>query len=227
MSNIAKLDTLTTEIAEQIRNLPRHDAATLRALRRRISAELVALPAKSIVRIAQGIMRSGVPGCHVIACELIRHREDALGSIGARDLERLGRFMTSWAEVDTFACYVAGRVWRAGQIEDSVVVGWAGSDNRWWRRAALVSTVPLNVRAQGGACDAKRTLRICRLLASDRDPMVVKAMSWSLRALAARDPAAVNTFLERQGPRLATRVIREVRSKLVSGRKAPRPKRTE
>lgn len=172
-------------------------------------------------------MQSGAPGCHVIACELILHRPDALASIRAKDLERLGRSMASWGEVDTFACYVAGRVWRAGQIEDSVVLGWAASDNRWWRRAALVSTVPLNVRAQGGDGDAKRTLRICRRLADDRDPMVVKAMSWALRELAVRDAAKVRTFLQRHVSRLAPRVTREVQSKLESGRKAPRPERKE
>lgn len=227
MSDIAKFDALTTEIATQIRNLPRHDAATLRALRRRVSAELVAQPAKTIVRIAERIMQSGLPGCHVIACELILHRPDTLAGIRAKDLERLGRFMASWGEVDTFACYVAGRVWRAGQIEDSVVLGWAGSNNRWWRRAALVSTVPLNVRAQGGAGDAKRTLQICRQLADDRDAMVVKAMSWALRELAVRDPGAVRTFLQQQGSRLAPRVMREVQSKLESGRKARRRERNE
>src|SRR5690606_10410674 len=109
------------------------------------------------------------------------------------------------------------RVWRAGQIEDDVVLGWAGSDDRWWRRAALVSTVPLNVRAQGGSGDAKRTLRICRRLVADRDPMVVKAMSWALRALAVPDPTAVSAFLERHGERLAPLVLREVRSKLETG----------
>jgi 3-methyladenine DNA glycosylase AlkD len=220
VSSIADLNALAIEIADQLRNLPKHDAATLRALRRRVSAELVAQPAKSIVRIAKRIMQSGVPGRHVIACELILHRPDALATIRAKDLEHLGRFMANWAEVDTFACYVAGRAWRARQIEDSVVLGWAGSDNRWWRRAALVSTVPLNVRAQGGSGDARRTLRICRLLVADRDPMVVKAMSWALRELAVRDAAAVSTFLQRQDERLAPQVRREVRSKLETGRKA-------
>ena len=222
MSSIAELNALATEIEGELRNLPKHDAATLRALRRRVSAELAAHPAKDIVRIAERIMQSGVSGCHVIACELILHRPDALAAIRAKDLERLGRFMASWGEVDTFACSVAGRAWRAGQIDDSVVLGWAESSNHWWRRAALVSTVPLNVRAQGGSGDAKRTLRICRLLIADRDPMVVKAMSWALRGLAARDAAAVSKFLQRHGERLAPQVRREVRSKLESGRKAPR-----
>jgi hypothetical protein len=222
LSSAAELDVLTTEIADQLHNLPKHDAATLRALRRRVSIELATQPAKDIVRIAERLMQSGAPGRHVIACELILHRPDALATIRAKDLLRLGRFMASWGEVDTFACYVAGRAWRVRQIEDSVVLGWAESEDRWWRRAALVSTVPLNVRAQGGSGDAKRTLQVCRLLVADRDPMVVKALSWALRELAVRDPAAVTAFLQRHAERLAPQVRREVRSKLETGRKAPR-----
>ena len=225
MSSIAALNASATEIADELRNLPKHDAATLRALRRSVSADLAANSATDIARIAERIMHSGTPGCHVIACELILHRQDALATIRAKDLERLGRAMASWAEVDTFACYLAGRAWRAGQIEDSVVLGWAESNNRWWRRAALVSTVPLNVRAQGGSGHAKRTLRICRVLTDDRDPMVVKAMSWALRELAVRDPEAVSAFLRRYGERLAPQVRREVRNKLETGRKAPRRER--
>jgi len=50
-------------------------------------------------------------------------------------------------------------------------------DDRWWRRAALVSTVPLKVDSSGG--DVARTLEVCRLLVTDRDDYGIKAMSWA------------------------------------------------
>ena len=87
-------------------------------------------------------------------------------------------------------------------------LGRAPSD-RWWRRAALVSTVPLNLRAAGGTGDTSRTLAICEQLAADRDDMVVKALSWALRELSVRwDPDAVRAFLAHprpRGPRHAAR----------------------
>jgi 3-methyladenine DNA glycosylase AlkD len=55
----------------------------------------------------------------------------------------------------------------------------------------------------------------------DRDDMVVKALSWALRALAPWDPAAVSDFLEANDTRLAARIRREVRTKLATGRKHP------
>ena len=60
------------------------------------------------------------------------------------------------------------------------------------------------------------------MLVSDRDDMVVKAMSWALRALSQRDPAAVEQFLSEREGELARRVIREVRNKLSTGLKNPK-----
>jgi 3-methyladenine DNA glycosylase AlkD len=99
------------------------------------------------------------------------------------------------------------------------VRSWAASPDRWWRRAALVSTVPLNVRSRGGTGDAARTLDIAARLAADRDDMVVKALSWALRELVFWDAAAVRSFLTAQGDVLAARVRREVGNKLDTGRK--------
>ncbi len=98
----------------------------------------------------------------------------------------------------------------------------AHSPDRWWRRAALVSTVPLNLKARGGHGDTARTLLICRLLIADRDDMVVKAMSWALRELSRHDPQVVRVFLAEYEGRFAARVVREVQHKLTTGLKNPR-----
>ena len=74
----------------------------------------------------------------------------------------------------------------------------------------------------GGTGDAPRTLAICERLAGDREDMVVKALSWALRALAMREPAAVARFLAVHEDELAARVKREVGHKLRTGLKNPR-----
>jgi 3-methyladenine DNA glycosylase AlkD len=107
-------------------------------------------------------------------------------------------------------------------VSDALIHKWARSPDRWWRRAALVSTVALNVRSHGGPGDIPRTLAICRLLVSDHDDMVVKAMSWALRELVVHDPAAVQAFLDEHDQVLAARVKREVRNKLATGLKSGR-----
>jgi 3-methyladenine DNA glycosylase AlkD len=56
----------------------------------------------------------------------------------------------------------------------------------------------------------------------DRDDMVVKALSWALRELSKRDPAAVAAFISENQTRLAPRVLREVGNKLKTGLKNPK-----
>ena len=107
-------------------------------------------------------------------------------------------------------------------MPDELIHRWARSEDRWWRRAALVSTVALNVRSHGGTGDVPRTLAVCQRLVDDHDDMVVKAMSWALRELVVHDPGTVRRFLEQYGDRLAARVRREVRNKLTTGLKNPK-----
>jgi 3-methyladenine DNA glycosylase AlkD len=66
-------------------------------------------------------------------------------------------------------------------------------------------------------------LCICTELIADRDDMVVKALSWSLRSLVWHDPAAVTAFLDEHQRDLAARVLREVNNKLNTGLKSGRP----
>ena len=79
--------------------------------------------------------------------------------------------------------------------------------------------------SRGGTGDPERTLKICELLSQDRHPAVEKALSWALRSLIRHDQDGVVEFLERHEAYLSPRVVREVRSKLKTGRKhgAARP----
>jgi 3-methyladenine DNA glycosylase AlkD len=162
-------------------------------------------------------------GDQFLAYEILRAAPRALEAATKTTIERLGAGMDGWAHVDCFASFASGVAWRIGRIDDAVVTRWTKSKDRWWRRAAVVSTVPLNNRARGAtapAGEAARTLAVCRALANDRDDMVVKAISWALRELGKRDAKAVRAFLREQGDVLAPRVRREVATKLETGLKA-------
>ena len=131
--------------------------------------------------------------------------------------------MDSWWAVDAFAS-LAGPAWREGRVSDVRVLAWTRSESRWWRRAALVCTVPLNRASLGGHGDVRRTLAICEQLADDHDDMVAKGMSWALRDLIAHDRQAVERFIRKHDAHLPALVKREVRNKLTTGLKNPRRK---
>jgi len=168
--------------------------------------------------------------------ELLFHHRGALASLTADEVEELGAGMDSWGAVDCYGAYVSGPAWQAGIIDDGRVHRWARSADRWWRRAALVSTIyPRETNrtsetnrtrdtADAAARRVERGLTICRMLAADRDDMVVKALSWALRELSGYDRAAVEAFLAEHDRVLAGRVKREVRHKLETGLKNPRRK---
>ena len=158
------------------------------------------------------------------AVVIIRKHPTAIKKIGWKYLEPLGNLMDHWGKVDAFAA-LAGPAWRSGQLSNARVMRWTRSRNRWWRRAALVCTVFLNRKAQGGMGDTPRTIMVCEALAADRDDMVAKGMSWALRDLVAHDRGAVEKFLRRHERSLPALVKREVRSKLTTGRKNPRRSR--
>ena len=159
--------------------------------------------------------------------ELLHHHKAAMAKVTVAQLTRLGRGLAAWDEVDPFACYLSGPAWREGRIRDGDVHRWARSVDRWWRRVAVVSTVPLNSTARGakGKGDAERTLAVCEFVKNDRDDMVVKALSWALRELARKQPEAVRSYLKANVDCLAARVVREATNKLDTGLKNPRLKR--
>lgn len=219
------IDTATRlagEIIARIRALSSFNTVSVRAVRREFSKRLAKAPAHTVLQVAQLLLDDRSSDFRFVAYELIRHHRAALASLREKDLERFGRGLDSWGTVDMFACYLAGPAWRENQIPNTVIHRWAHSKDHWWRRAALVSTVPLNSRAQGGSGDAVRTIEVCRLLVADRDDMVVKAMSWALRELSKRDPKAVKAFLAECQNGIAARVTREVGNKLSTGLKNPR-----
>ena len=134
------------------------------------------------------------------------------------EIEQLAAGMGSWSEVDSFGCLVSGPAWATERIRDSKIKSWAKSSDRWHRRAALVSTLALNGRPLARD-STKRTLEICQILVSDRDDMIVKAMSWALRRLGTVDPEASRSFVNRHKEQLVSLIVREVNRKLETGRK--------
>lgn len=210
------------QIANDIAALPRRDTASMRAVRRTWSQTLTSASAEEVLAIAKAVEAAAAQTGKWVGYELIRFHPAAFGEIGEADIADFASRLSSWYAVDAFGTILAGPLWARGRLSDEVVDGWSMSEDRWLRRSALVATVGLNARAPGGAGDAARTFAICRRLASDRDDMVEKAMSWALRFLSQRDRPSVERFMAEMQSKFAPRVVREVRNKLTTGLKAPR-----
>lgn len=174
---------------------------------------------KKLVELAKELVSTRILECNMVAYELLWKNKNALKLLRLPDLEFLGQNIDNWVTTDTFSVILSGFAWRENQISDADILKWLGSDNRWWRRTAVVSTVTLNLRSRGGTGDAKRTLMICEKVVEDRDDMIVKALSWALRELSKSDKPAVYEFMNKFDVKVAGRVRREVYTKLETGKK--------
>jgi 3-methyladenine DNA glycosylase AlkD len=215
---------IADEIIAELAQLSNAFAPEIRSIRRRYTRRLRRADGKTVLAIANRLMRAPPYG-RLAGYELTLHHREATEQMSAVKIERLGKGLAGWGEVDTFACYITGPAWLEGRIDDQLIHSWARSDDRWKRRAALVSTVPLNA-GHTTIGEPVRTLGVCKMLIHDRDDMVVKAMSWALRMLSTKDRHSVETFLMDHRAQLASRVIREVENKLETGLKNPKRRRS-
>ena len=213
---------LAAELVAEIRALPEPTTDPVRAVRRRYTRRLATAPAEYVLDLAWALLAADGP--RWVAYELIAGHPAAFSRLGEAEVEALGRGIDSWWTVDAYASTIAGPAWREGLVSDGLIHRWARSEDLWQRRAALVCTVSLNVRTRGGQGDVPRTLAVCQMLVDDREDMVVKALSWALRALIGHDAEAVRGFLAEYGQRVPARARREVEHKLRTGLKNPRRK---
>jgi 3-methyladenine DNA glycosylase AlkD len=222
MNRLQDVDQLAGEINSRLAALSIRTAEAMRAIRRQYSQRLATAKPGFVIRLSLRVLVEPDPLCRFVAYELISHHRPAFESLTPDQVLRLGHGLDSWNSVDGFAYYLAGPAWRDGRLPDAMVMDWTRSADRWWRRAALVSTVALSRR--GGVDDVRRTIEICAALAFDHDDMVVKALSWALRELGKKHPDNARRFLADHRRVLAGRVIREVENKLTTGLKNPRRK---
>jgi 3-methyladenine DNA glycosylase AlkD len=213
---------IAQELDTDIGSLPVLNAPNLRVVYRKYTKLLRKANPDFVLNLAREVFNNY--GHRWFSYDIIWNHEEALRKIGEAELIEFGRGIHGWGDVDAFSAYLAGPAWRQGQIPDSLVHRWARSEDRWWRRVALVSTVALNKKSWGGKGDVPRTLEICKILVNDKDDMVVKAMSWALRDLIRHDAGAVRNFLAKYNDVLAARVKREVNNKLTTGLKNPKRK---
>jgi 3-methyladenine DNA glycosylase AlkD len=193
----------------------------VRRIRRVYSSKLADRDADAIIDLARRMVRHDTTEARFVAYELVEFHRAASLALTAAIIRDLGSGFAAWADVDSFAHSIAGPAWKRGQLSDATVLVWTRSRDHWWRRAALASTVTLN-RKPVADQSVERTLAICAQLVTDREDLVVKAVSWALREASKVDPQRVRSFLTEHDETIAPRVKREVMNKLRTGRKYPR-----
>jgi len=142
-----------------------------------------------------------------------------------RDLEvaRFDRWrldIDNWGVCDFLGTRILGP-WVEAEPEDRLryLEQLVGDAHLYSRRLGLVASVYLNT---GGTEYGEWTLSQVDRLIDERDPMITKAISWSLRQMTRHQASIVEAYVDSRTDRIAALPRREVRNKLRTGRKSGR-----
>lgn len=149
---------IADRLLADVEALSKRNTPNIRAVRRQYSREIRGCQPELVLDLAVRLLETS--RLRWVAYELIRHHKTTFESLTDETIERIGRGLDSWQSVDAFGCTLSGPAWRIGSLSDSAVHRWAVSEDVWWRRAALVSTVGLNP-ARGAARETPRELSRC------------------------------------------------------------------
>lgn len=151
------------------------------------------------------------------AVELLTFYGDGLATDDMVLLERLLREARTWAIVDGLAASVVGPLVERYPDAADVLDRWAGDDDFWIRRSALLALlIPLR-RGEG---DFARFGRYADAMLDEKEFFVRKAIGWVLRDTARKRPALVYEWLLPRAARASGVTVREAVKYLSDGQRS-------
>jgi 3-methyladenine DNA glycosylase AlkD len=170
-------------------------------------------------------LKGDLPGAMDLTEELMRTRNLTLSEVGIHMLRRFKRhikgthfprfdgwvdFLTNWANTDNLCCGLIALAVKDDPSHVESLVNWTGSGNRWRRRAAAVSLVPL-VRKGDLFEDS---IRVAARLMTDGDDMVRKGVGWMLKEASKVHPQEIHDYLVKWKPDTPALILRYASEKL-------------
>jgi 3-methyladenine DNA glycosylase AlkD len=161
---------------------------------------------KSLLATVHALWARPVFELRAAAVELLMRHVRLLEERDIEVVETLLRESRTWALVDGLAPRVAGPLFERYPNVGDALDRWAGDDDFWIRRAALLALlVPL--RRGGG--DFERFARYADAMVDEKEFFIRKAIGWVLREVGKRRPGLVVDWLGPRVNRAAGLTVRE------------------
>ena len=129
-------------------------------------------------------------------------------------------YLNNWASTDSLSAHLICECIKDDPSLVEQLIKWTASDNRWRRRAAAVSMVP--IARKGGMLED--VFRIADLLMADGDDMVQKGVGWMLKEASHEHPQEIHDYLVKWKPETAALTLRYASEKLPKGLKVYKTK---
>ena len=186
---------------------------------RKYKAMLVYESGEYVYKLGLALMKLNLTECRSVAYELIAGHREARESLTIKRIETLGAGLDNWGWVDFFCTNLVGQAWQNGQLSDGSIRRWPDHRISGGEERPLSRPFPSTQKHAVGWETARVPLMICQMLVADESIMVQKAISWALRTLVPWDRKGVQRFLSDNETVTSARVKREVRRKLITGKK--------
>lgn len=177
-------------------------------------------PPDAVMALVQSLWSAGSRDERLLGLEILFLHPEAVRSLQRSHFDAWRLDIDNWGVCDFLATRILGP-WaeaepgrRLAYLEELI-----GDPHLYSRRLGLVASVHLN---REGTQFGDWTLAQADRLIDERDPMITKAVSWSLRQMTKHQAALVEDYLAKRGDRIAALPRREVRNKLRTGRKSGR-----
>lgn len=180
---------------------------------------------EEIVKRFYPVVKGDLPLALEVAGELVGSRILEEASVGIRLLRRMTRRftpglfeifdgwvdnLTNWANTDGLSTWLISETVRLDYGLTERLLQWTESENRWRRRAAAVSLVPI---ARGGEM-LDKVFEVADRLMADGDDMVQKGVGWLLKEASRRHQDEVRKYLLRWREGTSALVLRYASEKL-------------
>lgn len=170
----------------------RHLGVGMPALRTIAVAAAAGLDRPEALALVEELWAPPVHERRMAAIEILIRTTPLLTQDDLAVAERLIRASRTWAFVDPLAAKVVGGLITRFPPLVAVLDGWAGDENFWIRRTALLALLP-GIRS--GAPDLRRLSAYGDKLIEEREFFIRKALGWVLRELAKSDPDWVRDWV--------------------------------
>jgi 3-methyladenine DNA glycosylase AlkD len=155
-----------------------------------------------------------------LGLEILNLHPDLVRDLEVARFDRWRLDIDNWGVCDFVGTRILGP-WVEAEPEDRLryLEQLVGDPHLYSRRLGLVASVYLNT---GGTEYGEWTLSQVDRLIDERDPMITKAISWSLRQMTRHQASIVEAYVDSRTDRMAALPRREVQNKLRTGRKSGR-----
>jgi 3-methyladenine DNA glycosylase AlkD len=164
-----------------------------------------------LISLVEGLWETDVFELRMAAVELLALYRGMLRGKDVEVIERLLRESKTWALVDNLSAVVVGDLVERFPALEATLDRWAGDDDFWMRRAALLAhLIPL----RDGRGDFARFSRYADGMLEEKEFFIRKAIGWVLRDTSRRRPDLVAEWVAPRTNRMSGVTIREAVKRL-------------